>query len=94
MKEIEVRVGVSRGSVVFANVGTYRKIDFTAIGPATNEAARLQTEAEPGAVCVSGATWERVKGLFVAREEGGRKVQLKGFGAATVWDVVGRATRG
>jgi class 3 adenylate cyclase/tetratricopeptide (TPR) repeat protein len=90
IKPIEVRVGVSRGSVVFANVGTYRKIDFTAVGSATNEAARLQAVAEPGAVCVSGATWEHVRDAFAARDEAGRAVPLKGFGLTTVWDVVGR----
>jgi class 3 adenylate cyclase len=90
-KPIEVRVGVSRGSVLFANVGTYRKIDFTAVGSATNEAARLQAVAEPGAVCVSAATWGEVRGAFAAREATGRPVPLKGFGLATVWDVIGRS---
>jgi serine/threonine protein kinase/class 3 adenylate cyclase len=90
MRLIEVRIGVSAGSVVFANVGTYRKIDFTAVGAATNEAARLQTAAEPGAVCVSAATWKEVADTFAVKEGAGRTVLLKGFGITTVWDVIGR----
>jgi adenylate cyclase len=91
LKPIEVRIGVSRGSVLFANVGTYHKIDFTAVGSATNEAARVQAVAEPDAVCVSAATWAGVRGAFVAREAAGRPVPLKGFGLAVVWDVIGRS---
>jgi class 3 adenylate cyclase len=94
LREVAVRIGVSTGGVVFANVGTYRKIDFTAVGAATNEAARLQAVAEAGAVCVGAATWKEVQAVFRARHGDGRQVPLKGFGMATVWDVVGRPEAG
>src|SRR4051812_4468257 len=64
LPELQARIGVSTGEVVFGNIGTYRKIDFTAVGPTTNRAARLQGEAIPGAVCASQETYERIKDEF------------------------------
>ena len=89
LMQLDVRVGVSRGSVLFANIGAYRKMDFMAVGSAANEAARLLAVAAPGAVCVSAATWKEVGGGFAARDAAGRSATLEGIGLATVWDVAG-----
>ena len=89
---LAARVGVSTGEVVLGNVGTYDKMDFTALGTTVNLAARLQTEAEPGWPCVSEATYEEVRGRFRFAEGNPRTVQLKGLGCREVWDVVGRKT--
>ena len=50
--------------MVLGNVGTYDKMDFTALGTTVNLAARLQTEAEPGWPCVCPATYEAVRDRF------------------------------
>ena len=50
------RVGVNTGRTIVGNVGADDHRSFTAIGDATNAAARLQALAEPGAVVVSGTT--------------------------------------
>jgi class 3 adenylate cyclase len=87
---LEARIGICTGDVVFGNVGTYRKLDFTAVGPTTNMAARLQNEARPGAVCISAETQRLVQGEFAFADPAGRLVSLKGIGEVRVWDVIGR----
>lgn len=39
---VGVDIGLSVGEVHYGNVGSVRRLDFTAIGPAVNEAARLE----------------------------------------------------
>jgi class 3 adenylate cyclase/Flp pilus assembly protein TadD len=85
---LRARVGLSTGEVFLGNVGTYDKMDFTALGTTVNLAARLQTEAEPGRPCISQATYQQVKGLFPVRDDKGRLVCLKGIGEQQVWDVI------
>ncbi len=86
---LAARIGVSTGEVVLGNVGTYDKMDFTALGTTVNLAARLQTEAEPGWPCVCPATCEAVRDRFRFARENPRTVTLKGLGCQQVWDVVG-----
>jgi class 3 adenylate cyclase len=87
------RVGVSTGEVFLGNVGTYDKMDFTALGTTVNLAARLQPEARLGQPCISHATYERVLEGFVFRNEHPRTVRLKGLKPQKVWDVVGEKKR-
>jgi adenylate cyclase len=35
-------VGLHRGNLTYGNIGTERRLDFTVIGPAVNEAARIE----------------------------------------------------
>ena len=90
LKPLNVRIGLSSGEVFIGNVGTYHKMDFTAIGTTANLAARLQSEAEPGLPCISRATYEQVREGFVFKEEHARMVNLKGLGQQEAWDVVGQ----
>jgi class 3 adenylate cyclase len=83
------RVGVSTGEAVLGNVGTYDKMDFTAVGTTVNLAARLQTEAEPGRPCVCPTTYRMVQDRFRFAEGNPRAVKLKGLGECQAWDVVG-----
>jgi class 3 adenylate cyclase len=90
---LEARIGLATGDVCFGNVGTHRKVDFTAVGPTTNLASRLQGEAIPGeAVCVSEATYKAVKGEVEVKEQAGRVAKPKNMDEVRVWDVVGRRT--
>lgn len=90
LQQFCIRVGISTGEVVTGNVGTYRKLDYTAIGVVTNLAARLQSEADPGLPCISRATRERVGDRFNFRSTAPRTLTLKGIGECDVWDVTGR----
>jgi len=84
-----LRVGVASGEVVLGNVGSYRKMDFTAVGIPVNLASRLQFLAQSGAPCISEATHELVKDQFEFGNDNPRTVDVKGLGQHRVWDVAG-----
>ena len=90
MKPLVVRIGIATGEVFLGNVGTYDKMDFTALGTTANLAARLEAEAEPQMPCISQATYEKIRNEFVFSKASGRSVRLKGFEDTNirVWDVV------
>jgi adenylate cyclase len=81
-----VRIGVNSGEVLLGNVGTYQKMDLTALGAAVDLAGALRNEAEPGLPCLSRATWELVRDRFTFRDPP-RRVRLAGA-EAEVWDVL------
>jgi class 3 adenylate cyclase len=85
---LEIRIGIATGFVVFGNVGTFYKMDYTAVGETTNLAARLQSECQVGSVCISGKTFDRTRWDFRFREMEGRMVEPKNFPRQRVWDVV------
>jgi class 3 adenylate cyclase len=90
LEPLNIRTGIATGQVYIGNVGTYRKMDFTAIGTPANLAARLQSEAEAGLPCISRETYEIVQADFVFGEKNPRRVQLKGLGEKEAWDVIGQ----
>ena len=71
---LDLRAGVASGPVVLGTLGTSFKIEFAAIGMATNLAARLQSKAEPGEVMCA-ATTARAAKLDLPAET----MTLKGF---------------
>ncbi len=81
------RVGIASGDVLLGNVGTYHKMDFTAIGPAVSIAGALRNEARYGLPCISRATYEAARGRFRCEADEPRAVAVAGYGAVDVWDV-------
>lgn len=59
-----VRVGINTGLVVAGEMGSEGRTEYTAMGDATNVAARLQGLARPGTVLVSASTRRLVASLF------------------------------
>ena len=90
LQPLQVRIGIASGEVFIGNVGTYDKMDFTAIGTTANLAARLQSEAKPGIPCVSRDTYQKTGEYFVFTENSPRLVDLKGLGLQEAWDVLRR----
>jgi adenylate cyclase len=88
LQPLNVRIGISTGEVFVGNVGTYDKMDHTAIGTTANLAARLQSESDPGQPCVSRGTYQLVREHFTFRSDQPRLVNLKGLGTEEAWDVV------
>ena len=74
---LQVRVGINTGPVVVGELGGGQKRERLALGDTVNIAARLDGEAEPGSIVVSGATRHLVRGAFVFEELGERS--LKGI---------------
>jgi class 3 adenylate cyclase/tetratricopeptide (TPR) repeat protein len=60
--EIRLRIGLNTGLVVVGRIGDDLRMDYTAVGDATNLAARMQTLAEPGSILVSENTHRLIEG--------------------------------
>ncbi len=59
--EFAVRIAISTGRVVVGLIGGAEKQELLALGPATNLAARLQSEARPGQIVIDETTYSRVR---------------------------------
>lgn len=57
---LRVGCGVNSGEVVVGNIGSERRLDYTALGDVVNVARRLVDEAAGGQVLVGEVTWARL----------------------------------
>jgi len=88
-----IAIGISKGVVTLGAIGFEGRLDYAAIGSATNLAARLCSEAQAGEVLVSKEVWDAVlvgRNNLVATPQ---TLSLKGF-SQPVHCVRLRATEG
>jgi class 3 adenylate cyclase/tetratricopeptide (TPR) repeat protein len=83
----QVRQGLNTGMVVVGSIGNDLRMDYTAVGDATNVATRLQTAAAPGRILLSEATQRLVGGYFYTRPLGELAVKGKAE-PVRAWDVI------
>jgi hypothetical protein len=62
--EIQIRIGIHSGDVIIGNVGSYEKMDYTAVGSTVNLTQRLEAHARPNTVLISKATYQQISGHF------------------------------
>jgi class 3 adenylate cyclase len=86
---LQVRIGIATGLVVVGDlIGTGAAQEQAVVGETPNLAARLQAQAEPGAVAIASSTRRLIGGLFEYRDLGA--MALKGFAEnIPTWQVVG-----
>ena len=62
---IQIRIGLHTGLVILGEIGSAQaKREVTATGDTMNLASRLQSTAPPGAIAISHATFQHVRGIF------------------------------
>ncbi|PON18770.1 hypothetical protein C2W62_06225 [Candidatus Entotheonella serta] len=61
--EMQIRVGLNSGEVVVRTIGNDLHMDYSAVGPTTHLAARMEQLSRPGSTRLSAATLRLVEGL-------------------------------
>jgi adenylate cyclase len=85
MAELEIGIGVAAGPVIAGQVGAASRFEYTVIGDAVNEAARLTDLAKrvEGHILASAATVEAADETEGERWIAGRVMRLRGREAPT-----------
>jgi class 3 adenylate cyclase len=75
--DMRVRMGINTGTVVVGKIGDNLRMDYTAVGDATNLTARIQQYAKPGTIRVSESTYRAARMYFEFKPVG--RQAFKGF---------------
>jgi len=75
-KKLKVGIGIDCGSAIVGNIGTRFRMEYTAIGNAVTIASRMEGQAGPGEILVSGHVYDIVKDRVACSHRG--TVLLKG----------------
>jgi len=74
---LQIRIGINTGQVIVGNMGSARRLSYTALGSNVNLAQRLESNAPVDGILVSQATYEKVKDEVQTRSLG--EIQVKGL---------------
>ena len=74
--DFKMRIGLNSGSVVVGAIGDDLRMDYTAQGDTANLASRMESNAQPGTVLVTEATYRLVGDAFEFEPLG--KIPVKG----------------
>ncbi len=88
---MQIRVGLNSGEVVVRTISSDLHMDYSAVGPTTHLAARMEQLATPGSIRLSAATLRRVEGLVQVNALGA--VPVKGMTEPVdVYELTGAST--
>ena len=78
--ELRIRIGLNSGEVVVRAIGNDLSMDYSAVGPTTHLAARMEQLATPGTIRLTGETLRLAEGFVQVTPLG--PVPVKGLDAA------------
>ena len=74
---IKIRIGIDTGEAVVGNMGSEKRVNYTAIGAHVNMAQRLESNAPVEGILISGSVYDSVKDKVSVKPVG--KIRAKGF---------------
>ena len=72
---LRVRMGINSGFCTVGNFGSGERVAYTIVGGNVNVASRLEHQAEPGGICISGSTYALVRDQVNVRAMGALSVK-------------------
>src|SRR5512133_848959 len=78
--ELELAIGINSGTVIVGNVGSKKRMEYTAIGDVVNVAARLEALARPNQVLLAAPTHSLATNEFQFRSCGERHLSGRSQG--------------
>jgi adenylate cyclase len=91
LPELEMGIGINTGEAIIGNIGSKRRMQYSAIGSPVNLAARIQGLSLGGQILISEETRQEVGSLL--KSNGHLRVKVKGVNAPiTIYDVAGLKT--
>jgi class 3 adenylate cyclase/tetratricopeptide (TPR) repeat protein len=74
--DFALRIGLNSGTVVVGSIGDDLRMDYTAVGEATNLASRMESSATPGTTFLAKSTYRLARDFFEFESIG--KIEMKG----------------
>jgi len=74
--DFKIRIGINTGPVIVTAIGDDLRMDYTAVGDTTNLASRMESQAKPGSIFVSGNSHKITERYFEFKYIG--KTDVKG----------------